>query len=739
MNTRLLILTFCGSLNAIQLLAQPSQAVLQSVINAGGATGSFHPSTTIPTHFSSVGQPIVMPRLSATNSGAGVMNANDIMFPTSTVLAAPTTQASNLVITQPFTNTLQLTWTNGNGQARIVVGKAGPTVDQAPIDDITYFASSSFTVGDDLGGGNYVVYKGTGNMVSVTDIQENTLYTFFVFEYNGVPGSEKYNITPNPPNNPKSFTTSGPGLATPTLALDNTPTSVSPGNSILVSAQFSPASSITGVVLDYRSVSAGGSPVTPPMTLNGANWELTIQAADVGELGIEYRMTATNAAGSSDPGDYKNVKVDHSSSQGLTIPYTSFGNQQSSYRIVSVPLDLANKTMNSVFGTHLGTPYDGIGWRMFRWSGSQTMELSTSTLIEPGKGYWLLIRENKGVSLTSGAGTTVPATSQSPFTLQNIAPEWYQVGNPYPFNLLWSDVQAANPGLPGLRIFEGSFTDGTILKAFSGGFFKLASGSSPIDLVFPVTKNPSAGRVREKEFNALDQPNWQVGITLTHGQLSNDMGGIGMNEKAVEGFDVLDGFTMPRIFEDFLEVNHLKKDGNSFFTKDIIPTKSNHVWEFSIASSGKEDAMTFNWDNSYFGTNDRELYWMDVGTGKSFDMRTTSHYTFNKNISGPFKIIYGDKSFIKENTMVDRLMLHGAYPIPSDEEVTISFSLPGSDETVASVEVHDLLGRQIWMIEKLFSPGYNEVKWIRNGEAPGIYLARISAGRVSRQTRLTVR
>ena len=100
----------------------------------------------------------------------------------------PTIQTSNLLFAQPFVSTLQLNWTSGNGANRLVVGREGGPVNQAPVDGMSYTASSSFSVGSDLGGGNYVVYNGTGNTVSVTDVQPGTLYGFFVFEFNGTAG-----------------------------------------------------------------------------------------------------------------------------------------------------------------------------------------------------------------------------------------------------------------------------------------------------------------------------------------------------------------------------------------------------------------------------------------------------------------------------------------------------------------------------------------------------------------------
>lgn len=110
----------------------------------------------------------------------------------------PTTQASNLTVDSYDNTSISLSWTNGDGDYRIVLAKQGSPVDGEPTDGTTYSANAAFGSGDQIGTGNYVVYSGNGNSVTVTGLVPGTTYYFKVFEYNCTGGNEDY-LTTNPP------------------------------------------------------------------------------------------------------------------------------------------------------------------------------------------------------------------------------------------------------------------------------------------------------------------------------------------------------------------------------------------------------------------------------------------------------------------------------------------------------------------------------------------------------------
>lgn len=97
-------------------------------------------------------------------------------------------------------HSIPVNFTSGSGAKRMVICRQGAAVNFTPVDGSTYIANSNFASGAQLGTGNYVVYNGTGNSVTVTGLNTNTLYHFTVVEYNdnNQAGAENYKTTTNP-------------------------------------------------------------------------------------------------------------------------------------------------------------------------------------------------------------------------------------------------------------------------------------------------------------------------------------------------------------------------------------------------------------------------------------------------------------------------------------------------------------------------------------------------------------
>jgi endonuclease G len=183
--------------------------------------------------------------------GAG-NNANNTAYINSLRVTGPVTeptvQASGVTFDAIGATSLTLSWTKGNGSSRLVLAKQGSPVDAAPADGTAYTASASFGSGSELapaaapatttsrtaapvrrtvtaattttktttvatspsgvkttgtalaaatGGGNFVVFAGTGNSVTVTNLAPSTTYYFAVFEFNGTGTGANY-LTTNP-------------------------------------------------------------------------------------------------------------------------------------------------------------------------------------------------------------------------------------------------------------------------------------------------------------------------------------------------------------------------------------------------------------------------------------------------------------------------------------------------------------------------------------------------------------
>lgn len=106
----------------------------------------------------------------------------------------PVAQSSLAQVENPANcEQVDVNWTSGDGTHRIVVAKEGSAVDALPLDGMMYNADASFGSGDDLGGGNFVIYDGTGSSVQVDGIDDQDEYFFAVFEYTEQFGSYFYN------------------------------------------------------------------------------------------------------------------------------------------------------------------------------------------------------------------------------------------------------------------------------------------------------------------------------------------------------------------------------------------------------------------------------------------------------------------------------------------------------------------------------------------------------------------
>ncbi|MFP5436573.1 MAG: T9SS sorting signal type C domain-containing protein [Bacteroidia bacterium] len=115
---------------------------------------------------------------------------------TATVLSTePTTTATSLTFTN--TNSIQTTinWSGGNGANHIVVVRQASAVAATLADGATYFASTTFGSGADVGTTSYVVYAGSANSVTVIGLTPATTYYATVYEYNGSGGTENYRTT----------------------------------------------------------------------------------------------------------------------------------------------------------------------------------------------------------------------------------------------------------------------------------------------------------------------------------------------------------------------------------------------------------------------------------------------------------------------------------------------------------------------------------------------------------------
>jgi hypothetical protein len=114
----------------------------------------------------------------ANSAGAGYASQSAFQTEPSVQASAP-----NFSSTTDTETTLQ--WTSGNGDGTLVVIRLGEPATRLPADGSEYAADPGYGNGDSLGGANYAVYRASGNSVTITNLEPNSVYYVSLFEYAG--------------------------------------------------------------------------------------------------------------------------------------------------------------------------------------------------------------------------------------------------------------------------------------------------------------------------------------------------------------------------------------------------------------------------------------------------------------------------------------------------------------------------------------------------------------------------
>jgi hypothetical protein len=94
---------------------------------------------------------------------------------------------------RPYAMTLK--WKNGDGANHLVLVKEGSAVDAAPADGSIYTVNTVFGFGSQISSGNFAVYSGTADSVTVTNLRSGVTYHVTVTAFNGTGATANY-LTP---------------------------------------------------------------------------------------------------------------------------------------------------------------------------------------------------------------------------------------------------------------------------------------------------------------------------------------------------------------------------------------------------------------------------------------------------------------------------------------------------------------------------------------------------------------
>ncbi|GAB4416366.1 MAG: hypothetical protein OHK0039_25700 [Bacteroidia bacterium] len=488
------------------------------------------------------------------------------------------------------------------------------------------------------------------------------------------------------------------------------------------------------VIVRYKGI-AEADWQTATLTDQNLRFTFDIGADEADEMGVEYFFEARSIY----PGYFTRTDTHYTYryyAAGLDVSGLRFGKDVTDYNIIGVPLVLDDAKVSAAMFDDFGT-YDIFNWRFWHYDQGKTYELGYGVdAFAPGKGYWLITKESR--TFNSGPGEVVHANDAAPFILQ-LNQGWNQIGNPYPFRIIWADVLDSLQNAPALTAKLGQpilyrdegYVPGDGIDAMRGGFI---FAEEALSLRIPVRKNPAVNR-RPQDLaalhhaGALDSDTWTVPITVESGGLRYPFGGVGMHPEADLSKDRFDVVRLPRLTE-YLDMSFAHPEYFApHFSADIVPSADNFVWDFTVETGLAVEEVVLRWDAADLAGGERRLVLFDVAAQVPVDMGEVASYRFDADASGrAFRIYYGSSLWLASVLIPDRAVLALPYPNPVRHRVKIPFGL--SATTDAYEVAIDLLNMQGAVVAHVgdwrLGQGFHEVEWMRDGQvAAGVYMCRL--------------
>ena len=323
--------------------------------------------------------------------------------------------AANATAASPAT--LQFTWTSGNGTGRLVVARAGAPVSAQPVDGVVPAASAVFGGGADLGGGNFVVYAGTGSSVTLTGLAATTTYHIAVYEFAGAAALTNYQQ-----DTPALASAATVGFGPPVLT---TPTA--PGASITTTSASLGAYILSdgGAALSERGTLWGTTPA--PLTNGLSEGGLATGAFSHARPGLTaathyyFRGYAINAQGTgyspdgefyTEPaGQAASVVISSVTPSGFKISWTPGADSAGSIVVLkaasaanAAPVDGVAHAAGAAFGS--GDPLGSGNFVVYRGSGSSV----TVTGLTSNTPYYAAVYSYSGSGVLINYQQDTPAT-----------------------------------------------------------------------------------------------------------------------------------------------------------------------------------------------------------------------------------------------------------------------------------------------------------------------------------------
>ena len=547
-----------------------------------------------------------------------------------------------------------------------------------------------------------------------------------------------------------------------TVNVNEPPLTVSAGESATVTVQIPEDLDPTEATLFYRET---GAPVYQSLSFDvggpGSETAVSIPGDVATERGIEYYVEVREVRSSELPDirvTFPSVRPSRSPARIRTqVPTVEAKGtfQSRTYRMISVPLDLAGRTVSEVFTAQYG-PYDAEAldaWRLLRYDPDAARyrpfpELQDAP-IDPGAAYWLITAE--GDSLTVSNGTSVEAAA--PDTLR-LRPEWNQIGTPFAFPVAWEDVVGSSAVDPPVA-YDGTQPSGEeyqygvqVLEPWQGYFVYNPTGE-PLSLAVPpveATSENEAPTGSAARTAASQTPSGAYRLQL-HAALDTGDEVLRDRQNWI-GFAPTANGSRTVVPEAPPIGKHVRlsiqPDDGPRLAQSLKPTgRAGQHWDVTVSAQVEEAFFTEKTVTLTFAETGTlpdgfQRYVLDL-SDRSFVPTRGGAATVRLTKAHPtrhLRVILGTES-MAETVAHDiplqeiETTLHAPAPNPMQGSTTLTYAV--KEQTSVRIEVYDVLGRRIrTLVDQTRCPGQYTVTWNAGANsgsvASGMYFIRMEAG-----------
>lgn len=469
---------------------------------------------------------------------------------------------------------------------------------------------------------------------------------------------------------------------------------------------------------------------TTGLTPRGDTLVGTIPPQVLNIRGVEYYVLLFDSANnvlSFPAGDYiNNPALVRVSVQSVLYPQALQGLR---YRMISIPLDVAQRDFLSVLGDDWGS-YDRVKWRIFRWNVNAYAEFQQvpEPFFRPGVAFWLITRSGGSFDVENA----LSVISTQPYTIL-LQPGWNQIATPFAFPVAWqaignSELVRAPFFFDGVQFIPNAST----LQPWEG-YFVFNDSSSVIPLVvLPV----EAGDIEKSVASVPVRGSYTIQLSASSGALSDAYNYLGFRHDATEEDDKLD-LPEPPPVGDYVQVSIVENE--RLYACNFRPlTHEGQQWIVRLASTLPHQTVRVSVHEEGVRPPGFRVFVLDEDERAAVPINDDSFIIRlrDANEARTLRIIVGTEAFAERTRNGIPLepieyALYQNSPNPFNPSTTIRYALKHRSDV--RVEVFNLLGQSVrTLVRAELGAGVYSVVWdgTNNANMPvgsGVYIVQLHA------------